>query len=348
MTDGEPTSALGCEIDVSRLEAYLMEHRLEGFAGPIRLEKFAGGQSNPTYLLTAPSSKYVLRRQPFGPLLKSAHAVDREYRVLSVLRGTAVPVPYPYLLCTDTNVIGSMFYIMSFEPGSSYWNPALPELTPEQRRVVYSELIRVLAALHSLDVDQLGLGDWGRRTGYFERQLSVWTKQYRASETTKRGEMEALMEALAARMPPDDGQCSLIHGDYRLDNLIFDAQTLRAKALLDWELSTLGHPLADLAYFCATPRLRPDEHIPGLAGIDREQLGIPTEAQIVQQYSELRGIAQISHWDFYIAFSFFRMAAILQGVYKRALAGNASNAHALESGATVEVVAKAGLEAISR
>jgi len=338
-------TAESTDTSIPELAAYLQD-RLEGFNGPMTLQKFAGGQSNPTYLLETVDSTYVLRRQPFGSLLKSAHAVDREYRVLTALQGSKVPVPTPLLLCTDTSVIGSMFYVMSREQGQVYWDPALPELTRKQRGRVYSELIRVLAALHDLDVDRIGLGDFGRRSSYFERQLSIWIKQYRASETNRISEVETLMELLTARMPPDDGSCSLIHGDYRLDNVIFDPETLRAHALLDWELSTLGHPLADLAYFCATPRLRPDGRVPGLGGVDRRALGIPSEEEIVAKYCELRRLAPIRDWNFYIAFSFFRLAAIVQGVYKRALDGNASNPHAMEMGETVKVMAQAGLDAV--
>lgn len=332
-------------IDLARLTDYLAD-RLIGFAGPITLRKFAGGQSNPTYLLETPISSYVLRRQPFGTLLKSAHAVDREFRVLTALQQTAVPVPRSHLLCEDTSVIGSMFYLMSHEPGQTYWDPALPELTPDQRGRVYSELIRVLAALHDLDVDTIGLGDFGRRSNYFERQLALWIKQYRASQTQRIAAAETLMEWLAQRVPPDDGQCSLIHGDYRLDNLIFEPETQRARALLDWELSTLGHPLADLAYFCALPRLPAVGLVQGLGGVDRQALGIPPEDEVVARYCELRGIASIQDWDFYIAFSLFRMAAIVQGVYKRALDGNASNARALEMGPAVQLLSQAGLDAV--
>lgn len=332
-------------IDISRLSDYL-ENRLIGFAGPITLRKFPGGQSNPTYLLETPTASYVLRRQPFGVLLKSAHAVDREFRVLMALQGTAVPTPRPHLMCEDISVIGSMFYVMSHERGQIYWDPALPGLTLDQRGRVYSELIRVLAALHDVDVDKIGLGHFGRRSNYFGRQLSRWIKQYRASETHRIAAVETLMDSLAKRMPSDDGHCSLIHGDYRLDNLMFEPETQQACALLDWELSTLGHPLADLAYFCALPRLPSDGLVPGLGDVDRKALGMPSEEEVVARYCELRGIASIRGWDFYIAFSFFRMAAIVQGVYKRALDGNASNPRALEMGQAVQMLSQAGLEAV--
>jgi aminoglycoside phosphotransferase (APT) family kinase protein len=322
------------KLDAVKLAAYLAIH-VDGFQGPLTFEKFAGGQSNPTFLLKAASGNYVLRRQPPGALLKGAHAVDRECRVLVALAHSDVPVARAHHLCQDVDIIGSMFYVMSFEQGRIFWDPALPELERAQRAPLYNELIGVLAKLHDVDVDAVGLGDYGKPGNYFERQIGMWTRQYRAAETGSIAAMETLITWLPANLPPDDGQRSLVHGDYRLDNLIFEATEPfepRVLALLDWELSTLGHPLADLAYFCMCLRLPSSGHISGLADKDREQLGIPLEAQMVAQYCALRGIGAIDHWPFYLAFSFFRLAAILQGVLKRAQDGNASSEKAVQVG----------------
>ena len=318
-------------LDTVKLANYL-ETRIEGFQGPLTTEKFAGGQSNPTFLLKAQSGNYVLRRQPPGALLKGAHAVDREYRVLVALKDSGVPVAHAYHLCEDSEVIGSLFYVMSFVQGRIFWDPALPELTREQRAPLYVELIRILATLHNVDVNTVGLGDYGRPGNYFERQVSMWTKQYRASETETIQSMETLISWLPANMPADDGQLSLVHGDYRLDNLIFHPDEARVLAVLDWELSTLGHPLADLAYFCMCLRLPSIAQVHGLAGRNREELGIPSEANLVARYCALRGIGVIENWSFYLAFSFFRLAAIVQGVLKRSLDGNASSDQAVQVG----------------
>jgi aminoglycoside phosphotransferase (APT) family kinase protein len=332
-------------IDTAKLAAYL-EGKVAGIQGPLTLEKFSGGQSNPTFLIKSQSGNYVLRCQPPGVLLVSAHAVDREYRVLSALSGTDVPVPHPYHLCEDRGLIGSMFYVMSFEHGRIFWDPALPELSREQRGPIFEEVVRVLAALHSVDIEKTGLGDFGKRGNYFERQIAVWTKQYRAAATGKLDAMETLIERLPTLVPADDGQLSLIHGDYRLDNLIFHPSMPRIQAVLDWELSTLGHPLADLAYFCMCLRLPPGGYIPGLAGRNRDELGIPDEAAIVERYCASRGIAGITHWHFYLAFSFFRLAAIAQGVLKRALDGNASSSKAMEVGKMAGTLAAHAIDLI--
>jgi len=318
------------ELDV--LGLYL-QSRVDGFVGLRAAEKFAGGQSNPTYLLTAESGQYVLRRQPSGNLLKSAHAVDREFRVISALADTNVPVPRAYHLCEDHGLIGSMFYVMSYEAGRIFWNPALPELGKKERTCVYDEMNRVLAELHDVDVDAVGLGDFGRPENYFERQVNRWSKQYRASETETIEAMDLLIDWLPANMPVDDGQVSLVHGDYRLDNIVFHSTETRAIAVLDWELSTLGHPFADLAYQCMQLRTDAGEIARGLGGVDREVLGIPTEQEYVEAYCCRRGIGNIPDWDFFVVFSFFRLAAILQGVLKRALDGNASSDKALMYGA---------------
>jgi aminoglycoside phosphotransferase (APT) family kinase protein len=335
------------ELDTVKLAAYLSIH-VDGFQGPLSAEKFAGGQSNPTFLLKAASGNYVLRRQPPGELLKGAHAVDREFRVLAALRDTDVPVARAYHLCNDAEVIGSMFYVMSFEQGRIFWDPALPELPRADRAPLYGELIRVLAALHSVDINAVGLGDYGRAGNYFERQVGMWTKQYRASETERIEAMETLIAWLPANMPADDGQLGLVHGDYRLDNLIFHPTEARVLAVLDWELSTLGHPLADLAYFCMCLRLPSSGHIAGLAGKNREELGVPSEAELVAQYCALRGIGEIENWTFCLAFSFFRLAAILQGVLKRALGGNASSDKAVEVGKMAGYLAQLAVDVIEK
>lgn len=334
-------------LDTARLAAYL-ETRIDGFQGPLTAEKFAGGQSNPTFLLKARNGNYVLRRQPPGALLKGAHAVDREFRVLAALKDTDVPVAHAFHLCDDREVIGSMFYVMSFEQGNIFWDPALPELPREQRAPHYSELIRVLAALHDVNIHTAGLADYGRSGNYYERQVGLWTKQYRAAETETIDAMETLIAWLPANMPADDGQIGMVHGDYRLDNLIFHPTEPRVLAVLDWELSTLGHPLADLAYFCMCLRLPSGGHISGLANKNREELGVPTEAALVAHYCQLRGIDAIEHWHFYLIFSFFRLAAIVQGVRKRGLDGNASSDKAVQVGSMVGQMAQLAVELIEK
>ncbi|KVT48510.1 phosphotransferase [Burkholderia ubonensis] len=319
------------QLDVARLTQYLEQH-IPGFEGPVDAEKFAGGQSNPTFLLNAKSGRYVLRRQPPGELLKSAHAVDREFRILTALSGTAVPVARPYHLCEDRDVIGSLFYVMSYEDGRIFWSPALPDLPKPDRAICYDAVLQTMVALHEVDVDAAGLSDYGRPGNYFERQIGVWTKQYRAAETERLDAMETLIDWLPKACPADTGRPALVHGDFRIDNLMFERDSYRVKAVLDWELSTLGNPLADLAYFCMCLRLPSAGDVPGLAGEDRDVLGIPHEAQIVARYCELRGIEPIENWHFYLAFSFFRLAAIAQGVKARALKGNASSTKARQVG----------------
>lgn len=328
-------------LDTQRLDAWLNQH-LPGYQGPLTAEKFSGGQSNPTFLLTAASGKYVLRRKPPGQLLASAHAVDREFRVLSALRDTDVPVARALVLCADDSVIGSMFYVMSYEQGRIFWDPALPQLDKAERAPIFEELVRVLAALHDVDVEQVGLADYGKPGNYFERQLGRWIKQYRASETETLPDMEVIIDWLPSHLPADDGQVSLIHGDFRLDNFIFDADAPRVRAVLDWELSTLGHPYADLGYLCMCLRLPASGFPRGLAGLDRTALGVPTEQQLISAYCQRRGIEHIDNFSFYLVFSFFRLAAICQGVLKRALDGNASSERALETGKQTSVLAALG------
>lgn len=311
-------------LDVAAVEGYLTAH-LPGARGPFTATKFATGQSNPTFLLESPSGRYVLRRKPPGKLLKSAHAVDREYRVMTALGDTGVPVPRTHLLCEDESVIGTAFFVMEWVDGRHFVDPAVPGVDNAERGAIYDDMNRVLAALHSVDYAAVGLADYGPQGSYFERQVSRWTKQYRASETETLPDMETLIAWLERHMPPDDGRVSLVHGDYRIDNMLFHRHEPRVVAVLDWELSTLGHPFSDLAYQCMQWRMPPGEEGKGLDGIDRRALGIPTEEEYVARYCERTGIAGIPDWPFYLAFSFFRLGAIIQGVKKRALDGTASN-----------------------
>src|SRR6185295_715578 len=326
------------QLDTAALAKYL-EARLSGFQGPIEAQKTPTGQSNPTFILTSPSGKYVLRKKPPGPLLKSAHQVDREYRVTKALEGTDVPVPRMLHLCEDDSIIGTVFYVMEFVRGTVFWDPALPELAGAQRARLYDEQNRALAALHAVDTAKVGLGDFGRAGSYFARQRDRWTKQYRASETERIEDMETLISWLENNEPPDDGRVSLVHGDYRIDNMIFAKDVSRLLAVIDWELSTLGHPFSDLAYQCMQWRMPNGSVIGGLGGIDRAALGIPTEAQYIARYCERMGLAEIPHWNFCLAFSFFRLVAILQGVKKRGLDGNASNPErARQTGAMIPML----------
>jgi aminoglycoside phosphotransferase (APT) family kinase protein len=332
-------------LDLDAVERYLAAH-VPGFRGPVVAKKFGVGQSNPTFLLESPSGPLVLRRKPPGLLLKSAHAVDREFRVQRALAGTDVPVAPMHVLCEDDSVIGSMFYVMAFQPGRHFMEPTLPDLSPEERGAVFDEMNRVLAALHSVDYQAVGLGDFGKPGSYFARQIGRWTKQYRASETGTLADMDALIGWLDANLPEDDGRVGLVHGDYRIDNMIFAADRPRIAAVLDWELSTLGHPFSDLAYQCMQWRMPVGPEGRGLAGVDRKAQGIPTEAEYVDAYCRRMGLAGITGFDFCVAFSFFRMAAIVQGVKKRGLDGNASNPErAARMGRFVPEYARMGLEA---
>ena len=334
------------QLDTDSLGRYLEQH-IDGFSGPVTAEKFAGGQSNPTFKLSASGKSYVLRRKPPGELLKSAHAVDREFRVISALQDTDVPVPRTYVLCEDDSVIGSMFYVMEYMEGRILWDPVLPEARDNtERAAIYDAMNNTMAALHCVDVDAVGLSDYGRPGSYFERQLSRWSKQYRASETQNIAAMETLMSWLPANMPPDDGAVSLVHGDYRLDNMMFHPTEPRVIALLDWELSTLGHPLADLANQCMAWRLPREGGIKGMAGVDRKALGIPSDEEYVARYCERTGRDGIENWNFYIVFSLFRLAAILQGIVKRAQIGTASSTEADSRGEFVIPLAEMGVALI--
>lgn len=328
------------------LAGYLQAHGL-GHAASLQVRPLSGGQSNPTYVLHDDTGMRVLRKQPPGALLPSAHAIDREYRVMNALSGTAVPVPRMLHYCDDRTVIGTPFYLMSYAQGRVFMDPALPGLAPAQRRAIYAEAGKVLATLHTVAPGDIGLADYGRAGDYYARQVARWTRQYRDTATGAVAAMDALMDWLPRRLPPDDGQVCLVHGDYRIDNLVFDADAPRAIALLDWELSTLGHPLADLAYHCMCWRI-PPRLWRGIGGLDLQALGIPDEASFVAAYCDARGIAAPANWDFYLAYSFFRIAAILQGVYARARAGNAAAPDALEMGARVAPLAELGWQAACR
>lgn len=324
-----------------------LQINLPGYSGHFQLEKFAAGQSNPSFLLDCGNSKYVLRRKPTGELLASAHAVDREYRLITALQHTGVAVPRPVAFCEDPQIIGSMFYLMSYEDGDIFWDPALPEVSREDRRHYYLALVETLAKLHDVNYTALGLTDFGRPGNYYERQLSRWSKQYQASATEELTDMTRLTDWLQTHLPPGDNQCSIIHGDYRLDNVVFYQQKPQIRAVLDWELATLGHPMADLAYYCMALRLPRTGEISGLLGQDLDALNIPDEEAIVRHYCSTRNIDEPAHWRFYLAFSFFRLAAILQGVYKRGLDGNASSEKALRMGRLVAPLAAQGLEITS-
>ncbi len=323
------------------------EAHVAGFRGLRGAEKFASGQSNPTFKLTAESGIYVLRRKPPGTLLKSAHMIEREFRVMRALGGAGFPVPNVFSLCEDGAVIGSAFYLMDHVEGRIFWDPALPGADAAERAAVYDSMNETLALLHRLDVGALGLADYGKPGDYFARQLKRWGEQYRASETQPSPDMESLTAWLNANAPPDDGRVALVHGDWRIDNFIFAHDAPRLIAVLDWELSTLGHPFADLAYQCMQWRLPNAGEFRGLGGIDRKALGIPSEAEYVEAYANRLGVGAIAHWTFLIAFSFFRVAAIVQGVYKRALDGNASNPErAQRMGAAVPLMARLAMEGI--
>ncbi|MEI7970225.1 MAG: phosphotransferase [Betaproteobacteria bacterium] len=332
-------------FDEAALARYLASH-VPGFSGDLSVAQFKGGQSNPTFLLTAGGRQYVLRRKPPGKLLPSAHAVDREYRVLAALHGTDVPVARPHVLCTDESVIGTMFYVMDFVQGRVMWDPSLPGMTREGRAAIFDEMNRVIAALHRVDYAAAGLSDYGKPGSYLARQIGRWTKQYRASETERIEAMENLIAWLPDHIPPGD-ETTLVHGDYRLDNTIFHPTEPRILAVLDWELSTLGHPIADFAYHCMTWRLTPSE-FRGMLGLDFATLGIPSEDEYVEAYCRRTGRSHIPHWDFYIAYNMFRLAGILQGIMGRVVEGTASSAHAVESGRRARPMAEAGWRQVEK
>ncbi|MFZ1863280.1 MAG: phosphotransferase [Polyangiales bacterium] len=319
-------------FDEARLDAWLAEN-VEGYSGALQVLQFKGGQSNPTFWLADRERQYALRKKPPGKLLQSAHAVDREYRVMHALRDTDVPTATMYALCEDETIIGTPFFVMEYVDGRIFWNVQLPELARDERRAVYDELARVLAAIHAVDIEGVGLADYGRPDAYVARQVSRWTKQYVASQTADVKPMNALIDWLPAHIP-DDEATALVHGDYRLDNLIFHPQEPRALAVIDWELSTLGHPLSDLAYTCMLYDVMLPK-IGGLAGTNFEKTGILSEEAFVARYCELVGREGVPDLAYYKAFSLFRLAAIAQGVYKRSIDGNASSPEASLFGAAV-------------
>jgi aminoglycoside phosphotransferase (APT) family kinase protein len=318
-------------FDTDRLAAWMQAH-IEGFSGPINVRQFDGGQSNPTFLVQSANHRYVLRRKPPGKLLPSAHAVDREFRVITALAQTDVPVAKAHALCEDAMVIGTAFYVMDYVEGRLFWDAALPEVAKPERRAIYEEMTRVIAALHTVDFAAAGLGDYGKSGRYIDRQVTRWTQQYRAAETESIEAMERLIEWLPQHIPADE-ETSIVHGDFRLDNAIFHPHEPRILAVLDWELSTLGHPLVDLAYLCMRYHLSA-EQFKGLGGLDTAALQIPSEAQCVADYCRRRGRVPVApqDWTYYLAFNMFRLTGILQGVLARAIQGNASSVTALEAG----------------
>jgi len=334
-------------FDAEALGVYLGAH-LDGFSGPLNVEIFKGGQSNPTYKLITPRASYVMRAKP-GPvakLLPSAHAVEREFKVMQGLQGTAVPVPKMFCLCEDESVIGRAFYVMEFVEGRVLWDQSLPGLTNTQRSDIYDEMNRVIAALHQVDFAARGLAGYGKPGNYFERQIGRWSKQYQASVTQPISEMDSLMQWLPANIPAsgrNESMVSIVHGDFRLDNLLFHPTEPRVLAVLDWELSTLGHPLADFSYHCMAWHIPPGT-FRGIGGLDVASLGIPTEAEYIARYCERTGLttpeALKADWNFYLAYNLFRLAAILQGIAKRVEAGTASSAQAVSSAAGAPLLAK--------
>jgi len=324
-------------IDPRALAAHLAD-RLPGFAGPLEVRQFVGGQSNPTYHLRAGSGEYVLRRKPPGKLLPSAHAVEREFRVIAALRGTGVPVPEALLLCEDPAVVGTPFYVMRYVAGRILPELGLPGLTPPERRALWEDAVAVLARLHQVDWHAVGLADFGRPGNYYDRQLHRWVGQYRASETETIPAMERLIEWLPAHVPSDDAT-ALVHGDFRIGNTVVHHTEPRIVAVLDWELSTLGHPLGDLGYLCTAFRMPPG--IDGFRGLNLAGLGIPVEADVVRRYCQLTGRDDIPDWEFYVAFALFRLAAICQGIMGRVRDGTASDPDARRRGERARPLAAA-------
>ena len=333
-------------FDEPSLERYLASN-VAGFAGPMTVEQFKGGQSNPTYRITdANGRRYVLRRKPPGELLPSAHAVDREYRVMTALGSAGFPVPRTYLRCDDTSIVGTAFFVMDCVDGRIFWDQSLPGMTRDERAAIYDEMNRVIALLHSIDFNAIGLSDYGRPGNYFSRQIKRWSDQYRASETDPIPAMDNLIGWLPANVPAGDDSvdsAAIVHGDYRLDNMIFHPTKPEVLAVLDWELSTLGHPLADFSYHCMSWHIPPGS-FRGIGGLDLAALGIPSEQEYIARYCERTGRTGIANWNFYLAFSLFRIAAILQGIAKRALIGTAASAQAVETGKRARPMAELGWE----
>jgi aminoglycoside phosphotransferase (APT) family kinase protein len=336
------TRPLAQPLDTEALQAWLSAH-VAGFAGPLAIEQFKGGQSNPTYLLTTPAAQYVMRSKPapVAKLLPSAHAIEREFQVMRALAGTDVPVPAMLALCEDEAVIGRAFYVMEYMPGRVLWDQSLPGLQPEARAALYDELNRVIAALHQVDFQARGLAGYGKPGNYFERQIGRWSKQYLASVTQPNPAMDALLDWLPAHIPAsarDETEVAIVHGDFRLDNVVFHPSEPRIIAVLDWELSTLGHPLADFSYHCMSWHIRTSGAARGLGGQDLAALGIPSERAYVQRYCERTGRGDVdavmADWNFYLAYNLFRIAAIVQGIAKRVEDGTASSAQARDTAAS--------------
>ena len=335
------------QFDESALQAWLSQH-LPGFKGPLTVEMFKGGQSNPTYKLVTPSQSYVMRAKP-GPvakLLPSAHAVEREFKVMQGLQNTDVPVAKMHVLCEDESVIGRAFYVMEFVQGRVLWDQTLPDMSNAQRAGIYDEMNRVISALHKVSYKECGLADFGKPGNYFARQIGRWSKQYGASETQSIAEMNNLMQWLPANMPAsalDASKVSIVHGDYRLDNLMFHPTDNKVMAVLDWELSTIGHPLADFSYHCMAWHIPPGT-FRGIGGVDVAAIGIPTESEYIHKYCDRTGLATPNDlktdWNFYLAYNMFRIAAILQGIAKRVEAGTASSEQAKTSGAGARPMAE--------
>jgi aminoglycoside phosphotransferase (APT) family kinase protein len=330
------------KFDVAALQQYLRQH-VGGFSGDLVVEQFKGGQSNPTFKLTANGQSYVLRTKP-GPaanLLASAHAIDREFRVMDALHKAGFPAARQYALCTDESVIGRAFYVMEFIEGRVLWDQSLPGMTNAERAAHYDEMNRVIAQLHTIDYAAIGLADYGKPGNYFKRQIDRWTRQYKASETEKIDAMDKLIEWLPHNIPQGD-DTSIVHGDYRLDNMIFHPAEPRILAVLDWELSTLGHPLADFSYHCMSWHI-PQGQFRGIGGLDLESLGIPSEEEYIAKYCERTGrTIRREDFTFYLAYNMFRMAGILQGIMKRYVDGTASSEQALKSGQAARPMAEMG------
>lgn len=330
------------KFDLGALQAYLHEH-LGGFTGPLEISQFKGGQSNPTFKLSNGGQHYVLRTKPgaAAKLLASAHAIDREYRVMDALSKAGFPAARQYTLCTDESVIGRAFYLMEYVEGRVLWDQSLPGMTPSERAAYYDEMNRVIAQLHTIDYVAIGLGEFGKPGNYFGRQIDRWTRQYKASETEKIEAMDQLIEWLPKNIPPGD-DTSIVHGDYRLDNMMFHPTEPRILAVLDWELSTLGHPLADFSYHCMSWHIPPGQ-FRGIGGLDFKALGIPTEAEYIETYCARTGkTIRAEDFNFYLAYNMFRMAGILQGIMKRYVDGTASSAQALKSGQAARPMAEMG------
>jgi aminoglycoside phosphotransferase (APT) family kinase protein len=330
------------KFDVAALQAYMQQH-IAGFSGELTVEQFKGGQSNPTFKLTAGDERYVLRTKP-GPaakLLASAHAIDREFRVMDALNKAGFPAARQYTLCLDESVIGRAFYIMDFVDGRVLWDQSLPDMSSSERGAYYDEMNRVISQLHTVDYAAIGLADYGKPGNYFSRQIDRWTKQYKASETEKIEAMDNLIEWLPKNIPAGD-ETSIVHGDFRLDNMIFHPTEPRVLAVLDWELSTLGHPLADFSYHCMSWHI-PQGQFRGIAGLDHKALGIPSEEEYIAKYCERTGkTIRKEDWNFYIAYNMFRLAGILQGIMKRYVDGTASSEQALKNGKAARPMAEMG------